>query len=318
MAVFPVQQCLILLFCLCVAETTLSKSDRGKKKKENKIQVSDKNVIDRGLVTKNPTVKDIFKQHALYYDRDAEVANFQGETLAYVTPWNNHGYDVAKLFGSKFKYVSPVWLQVKRNQRGIYSIHGTHDIDKGWVADVVKGRQTQMVPRVLFDGWTYEDFTATFNSEDNIEDCIDSIIKTLKTYKFSGAVIEIWSQLGGNLRKELVHFINHMGEMFHEAKKELILVIPPPLYGKTVDGLISKADVDGMADNVDRFSLMTYDFSNPNRAGPNSPLPWVKECILALAPEQDSPIRRKLLVGLNLYGLHFKTGGGGGHILGSQ
>ena len=48
-----------------------------------------------------------------------------------VSQWNNHGYDVAKLFGSKFKYVSPVWLQVKRNPQGAYSVHGTHDIDKG-------------------------------------------------------------------------------------------------------------------------------------------------------------------------------------------
>lgn len=34
---------------------------------------------------------------------------------------------------------------------------------------------------------------------------------------------------------------------------------------RSFDGLISKEDVDAMAANVDRFSLMTYDFSNPSR-----------------------------------------------------
>ncbi len=45
--------------------------------------------------------------------------------------WNNHGYDVAKIFGSKFSYVSPVWLQVKRKPGGTFVMQGGHDIDKG-------------------------------------------------------------------------------------------------------------------------------------------------------------------------------------------
>ena len=27
--------------------------------------------------------------------------------------WNNHGYNIAKIFANKFEFVSPVWLQVK-------------------------------------------------------------------------------------------------------------------------------------------------------------------------------------------------------------
>lgn len=54
------------------------------------------------------------------------------------------------------------------------------------------------------------------------------------------------------------------------------------------------------------------------RPGPNSPLMWIRECVLALAPEQDSPLRKKLLVGLNFYGLHSQVGGTGEHVLGNQ
>ncbi|XP_013064412.1 chitinase domain-containing protein 1-like [Biomphalaria glabrata] len=314
-----------IFYCSCfyTVHCTLSKSQRGKKKKESKVEVADKNVVDRGLVSVNPSIRDIIREHSLYFDRDREVKNFEGETLAYVTPWNNHGYDIAKLFGAKFNYVSPVWLQIKRQPGGAFYIQGTHDVDKGWITDVVQGRKTSLVPRILFDGWSTEDYNALFKSEDLMEDCIETIVNTLKTYKWPGAVIEVWSQLGGNQRKELVHLINHMGEMFHAAKKELIIVIPPPLYGRDVDGLISKQDVDAMANNVDKFSLMTYDFSGPSRPGPNSPLLWVKDCILKLAPEADSPIRKKLLVGLNFYGLRYmvnKDGTlmNGEHVIGSQ
>ncbi|XP_012935623.1 chitinase domain-containing protein 1 [Aplysia californica] len=305
-------------FLLPPAEGTLSKSDRGKKKKETKVEVADKNVVDRGLVSITPKAKDIIKEHSLYFDRDREVKNFEGEILAYVTPWNNHGYDVAKLFGSKFQYVSPVWLQVKRHPGGAYHIQGTHDVDKGWISAVVQGRKTRMVPRLLFDGWSLEDFNSLFEDEDSIEDCIETILATIKEYKWPGIVVEIWSQLGGQKRKELVHFISHMGEMFHAAKKELILVIPPPVYGRNIDGMISKTDVDALSSYVDRFSLMTYDFSNPGRPGPNSPIEWVRDCILNLAPNSNSPVRKKLLMGLNFYGLKYKSGGGGDHVLGNQ
>ena len=58
-----------------------------------------------------------------------------GLSLGYVTPWNSHGYDVAKQF-KKFNMISPVWLQIKRKPRGKYVVEGCHDIDQGWVNDV--------------------------------------------------------------------------------------------------------------------------------------------------------------------------------------
>lgn len=37
----------------------------------------------------------------------------QVKVLAYVTPWNSHGYDVAVKFRSKFDIISPVWFQIR-------------------------------------------------------------------------------------------------------------------------------------------------------------------------------------------------------------
>ena len=50
------------------------------------MEFADKSVVARGLVSSTPKIKDIVKEHSLYFDRDSEVTNFEGETLAYITP----------------------------------------------------------------------------------------------------------------------------------------------------------------------------------------------------------------------------------------
>ncbi|KAL4218019.1 Chitinase domain-containing protein 1 [Mactra antiquata] len=287
---------------------TLSKSDRGKKKKKKEeeedvnLSVADTNVKERGLVKTDFKWKDVVNQHAAYNEIEKQMKTFEGETLGYVTPWNSHGYDVAKVFTGKFTYISPVWLQVRRKAGGKFTVTGGHDIDKGWVYDVTKGKTTKMVPRILFDGWNSDDYTSVFSSEDEMEDCINAMLNTIMEYKFSGAIIEIWSQLGGSARQELVHFLSHMSQMFHDADKEIILVIPPPVYHRSSPGMFGKDEFDLLAPLVDRFSLMTYDYSNPSRPGPNSPLPWIKQCVSVLDPGKNSPYRYKILLGLNFYG----------------
>ncbi|XP_048257205.1 chitinase domain-containing protein 1-like isoform X2 [Haliotis rufescens] len=300
---------LCVLTCLHVSSATLSKSDKSKKNKDGK-KSKVKSVFERGLVKKDITIKDILKEHAVYSLSQVDNKAFGGETLAYVTPWNSHGYDIAKIFGNKFDYVSPVWLQIKRKPGGAFFMQGGHDIDKGWVTNVIKERNTKMVPRVLFDGWNYSDYKAVFASEDLIEDCINTILKFLKKQGMPGIVVEIWSQLGGHMREELVHFLTHMGEMFRADNKLFILVIPPPLYGKDRPGLISRKEFEALAPYVDRFSLMTYDFSNPQRPGPNSPLVWVRECVETLSPPDSAQYRDKILLGLNFYGNHYGPGVG--------
>ncbi|XP_069140401.1 chitinase domain-containing protein 1-like [Argopecten irradians] len=311
--------CLVITnYLLIVTEATLSKGQ--KKKKAPPVEYSSQNVFDRDLVTENIKIKDILKEHKAYCDVEKEIKRFPGKTLAYVTPWNNHGYTIAKRFSQKFSYVSPVWLQVKRKPSGAFVIQGTHDVDHGWVDDVTAGKHAKMLPRVFFDGWNGKDYGALFSSEDAIEDCIQVILDTIKQNKFAGVVIEIWSQLGGQASKELRHFLNHLGEMFHKAKKQFILVIPPPVYPGGVVGMFTREDFEALEDNVDGFSLMTYDFSSQRKPGANSPITWVKDCIESLVPEEESSSRSKILLGLNFYGNDYTMvkGGNGGAIVGHQ
>lgn len=51
--------------------------------------------------------------------------------LCLAPQWNSHGYDVAKVFGSKLTSVSPVWLQLRRRGPETFDVTGLHDHDPG-------------------------------------------------------------------------------------------------------------------------------------------------------------------------------------------
>lgn len=64
------------------------------------------------------------------------ILNFVEFPFSFSLQWNNHGYDVAKTFGTKFDIISPVWLQVQHKRNNKYEISGTHDVDARWIQDV--------------------------------------------------------------------------------------------------------------------------------------------------------------------------------------
>jgi chitinase domain-containing protein 1 len=49
------------------------------------------------LVAEEPLPEDIVSKFQ-EYQANIDQTHFSGEVLGYVTPWNNNGYDVAKLF----------------------------------------------------------------------------------------------------------------------------------------------------------------------------------------------------------------------------
>ncbi|KAM7108744.1 chitinase domain-containing protein 1 isoform 4-T6 [Ciconia maguari] len=280
------------LIVICwLAEGTLSKTDAKKgatKKLEEKTLHSDKNVQDRGLVVVDPKAKDIILEHRSYCSKKMKERHFSGDVLGYITPWNSHGYDIAKIFGNKFTLISPVWLQVKRRGKERFQFTGLHDADKGWMKDVRKtSKNIKIVPRILFDGWTYQDFESVFGSEDEIEELSKNMVLLAKNENFDGFVVEVWSQLGN--QKQMTN----------------------------QPGMFTKKEFDQLASAIDSFSLMTYDYSTPQRPGPNSPLPWVQACVQVLDP--DSKWRNKILLGLNFYGMDYSALGASGEpILGSR
>lgn len=64
--------------------------------------------------------------------------------------WNNHGYDIAKIFSNKFTHISPVWLQIKFIDSMKYEVTGTHDVDANWLNDVRNNGRKRGVKSISF------------------------------------------------------------------------------------------------------------------------------------------------------------------------
>jgi len=317
----------LALIAIKQTSTTLSKSDKKKGKyreKSNAAQPTQKwqgpiehNVFDKGLVIADPVYPSDVIEHHAGYSKQTNSKNYEGKILGYVTPWNSHGYDVAKTFGDKLNFVSPVWLQILPSSPSDstskpYSIGGSHDIDKNWIAEV-KNKNTLVVPRILFDKWTSKDYISLFNDPHRTDEISRLIINVIKKNQFDGIVLEVWSQLGGQAKPQLTNVIKSIGQHIRKSGKIFILVIPPPIYAGHVKGMFSKEDFDNIVDSVDYFSMMTYDYSSPANPGPNAHYSWMKECVETL--DKDSFYRDKILLGINFYGYDY-TPEGGGPILG--
>ncbi|XP_042225616.1 chitinase domain-containing protein 1-like isoform X2 [Homarus americanus] len=309
----------IILSLLCLVSCTLSQGNK-KKKTESKVSGSvNKTVFERGLVTDRPKWKDIVDNHGTYH-RNTAFRAVNDMTLAYVTPWNNHGYDVAKFLGGKFTHISPVWLQLKHHGGDTF-ITGDHDIDQGWLKEVRKAGKSvnvKIVPRILFDGWQAHDFRELFDSEIQRSKLANDIISMIRMHHLDGIVLEIWSQMPTReLLENLPNFVRELAVKIRNAGYTFILVIPPAVYQRNSPGSFLGQHFRALVDVVDAFSLMTYDFSSFQNPGPNGPVWWVRDCVQRLVPDASSPDRAKILLGLNLYGLdHSVTGGS--HLLGSQ
>uniref|UniRef100_A0A8D2IK53 Chitinase domain-containing protein 1 n=1 Tax=Urocitellus parryii TaxID=9999 RepID=A0A8D2IK53_UROPR len=266
----------LMLACGSV-HTTLSKSDAKKAASKTlleKTQFADKPVQDRGLVVTDLKAEVVVLEHRSYCSARARERNFAGDVLGYVTPWNSHGYDIAKVFGSKFTHISPVWLQLKRRGREMFEVTGLHDVDQGWMRAVRKhAKGLHIAPRLLFEGWTYDDFRNVLDNEDEIEELSKTVVQVAKNQHFDGFVVEVWSQL---LSQK--HVTDQLGMFTHKEFEQLAPVL-------------------------DGFSLMTYDYSTSQQPGPNAPLSWVRACVQALDPK--SKWRSKILLGLNFYGMDY-------------
>uniref|UniRef100_A0A023FVB6 Chitinase domain-containing protein 1 n=1 Tax=Amblyomma parvum TaxID=251391 RepID=A0A023FVB6_AMBPA len=309
-----------LALCLLVpaAHGTISPSDKKKSKPVEALDPGPEDVFDRDLVKEAFKVSEILKHHRSYCNTKTRERRFGGAVLGYVTPWNNRGYDIAKIFGSKFSYVSPVWLQLELSQeKAGFAVAGQHDVDVGWIEDVkTAGKTVKLVPRILFEKWTPQQLSKVAASKKKMTAMASVLIEVARKSGFDGYVLELWSQFGAQMATEMTKLVQHLDKDLQAENLDLILVIPPAVYQGDVPGMFSKKDFDNLYSHVTAFSLMTYDFSSPQRPGPTSPIEWVRKCVELLAPEKDDK-RTKILLGLNFYGYSY-TSVGGGPILGSQ
>lgn len=168
------------------------------------------------------------------------------------------------------------------------------------------------MPRVLFDGWTSRDFSQLTESEDAREALISTLEDICLSNNFNGLVLELWSQAAAvRFRPDrLLTAVRDLAVSMARRSLDLILVVPPATQ------LFDHEQFKALQEHVTAFSVMTYDYSNAQRPGPNSPMKWARASLEALCP-QPCNARNKLLLGMNLYGNDW-TSQGGGPIIGDQ
>eukprot|EP00698_Gefionella_okellyi_P011201 TRINITY_DN2944_c0_g1_i1.p1 TRINITY_DN2944_c0_g1~~TRINITY_DN2944_c0_g1_i1.p1 ORF type:complete len:226 (-),score=36.24 TRINITY_DN2944_c0_g1_i1:141-818(-) len=138
------------------------------------------------------------------------------------------------------------------------------------------------------------------------------IMFTFRSHGFDGLVLDMAGNGPRQFHDPFVMFVEMLSQALHNMDQQLILVIPPATGrgGKQPSrDLFDSQDFEELLPFVDRFSLMTYDYSSSaGRVGPNAPLNWVMQTILRVLPERlrsDLSVTRKLLVGMNWYGYDF-------------
>lgn len=227
--------------------------------------------------------------------------NFDGEVLLYLTPWNRGGYDIARKFGAKFTYVSPVWLQMRdsngqREDGNKMEITGTQDVDVQWMADVraACGGKCAIMPRVVWEARNWD-----------VAGSIEAITSVVRDHGFDGVVLE--AHLNPITTKMFMPELVKALRLLPEAQEgmghpKVVMVVPP-------DGLMKPEVFAKLADaGVHRFSVMTYDHSaRKGTAGPNAPIDWVASMMAALIPanlpdDRAAELRKKALLGVPFYG----------------
>lgn len=94
---------------------------------------------------------------------------------------------------------------------------------------------------------------------------------------------------------------------------QLVYVIGPPHSDKLEEYDFGPEDLQRLSDDVDGFSLMTYDFSGPQNPGPNAPLKWIHSILLLLldaSTGEHQKLAKKIFIGINFYGNDFVVSGG--------
>ncbi|CAO2835505.1 unnamed protein product [Amaranthus hypochondriacus] len=276
-------------------------------------------VHNRGLVKYDITYEEILAENSRVSENVTQ-RHFTNSVLAYITPWNAGGYDIAKRLCSKFTHLSPVWYDLKSEGTKLI-LEGRHNADKGWMTELRQRGNVQILPRVVLEA----DSKVLLKNKKQRQKAIDLIVTECKDMDYDGVVLESWSRWAAygvlhdpSLRKLAVQFVKQLADALHNVNShgndqplQLVYVIGPPYSEKLQPHDFGTEDLQSLGASVDGFSLMTYDYSNSYSPGPNAPLKWVHSTVELLLGTGNKNLANKVLVGLNFYGNDFVLAEGG-------
>eukprot|EP00177_Eucheuma_denticulatum_P001532 GFKZ01002746.1.p1 GENE.GFKZ01002746.1~~GFKZ01002746.1.p1 ORF type:complete len:387 (+),score=47.24 GFKZ01002746.1:183-1343(+) len=236
--------------------------------------------------------------------------------LGFLTPWNPSGHRVALSQAARhhLDIAVPVTYQLHPT-----AIAGGHDFPTDLYSSLSQ-LGTDIYPRLLFEHWTLRDFQQVAKDP---QPCVENILNLYQQGSIHGVVLELWQSLMalGAFRtgdkKTYIQMVRQLGHELKEKGVRTILVLPPYAAPESPPG-VSAADLALLEPAFDQFIVMTYDFSQPGgQPGPMAPVPWVRKVIQYLTGQ--CKLGRKVLMGLNFYGVDFvRHGAKGGAEVGDR
>ncbi|GMT32527.1 hypothetical protein PFISCL1PPCAC_23824, partial [Pristionchus fissidentatus] len=262
------------------------------------------------------TKDSILDDHEETWDGDKKYADMP--TMAYITPWNNAGYDRAVRVATRLTHVAPVWLQLKPAADGgkSCSITGMHDIDQGWMDRLrAANPKLKIVPRIIIEEFSPEQLKDFFTSESWSANCIRQTVDLVESGGMDGLVVEGWlpmlraAQEGKFDPSDAIETFAAWGKALHKKEKQIILPIAPPVDAsmKLMPVVWSDEYWTLLGDSIDYIQIMTHDFYPADRQTtvfPQAPVRWVEQNLRAVIGQYGEHSNRVLL-GLYHYG--FKT-----------
>ncbi|KNE56577.1 hypothetical protein AMAG_02373 [Allomyces macrogynus ATCC 38327] len=230
---------------------------------------------------------------------DSPSATFPARStvLVYVTPWNTDGFSRTLEYHAKLNYVSPAWHSARYDENKYHLVHSA-ERNQTWLdalARIPRDQRPHLVPRVVLDGLDTHELSALVYDQESTRATkfASMLVDACRKLQYDGVVLDV-----ATLLPHLNPVLEVVGKTLHAANFKLFISVSPMGAGAEPGDVIA-----ALADYVDGFSLMAYDYSTARRRiGPNAPLPWVEEHIERLCPPPPAPCDH-LLVGLNFYGM---------------
>ncbi|KAJ6872986.1 chitinase domain-containing protein 1 [Populus alba x Populus x berolinensis] len=268
-----------------------------------------------GLVKTDVDYQEILDENSKVLKNESH-RHYTYPVLAYITPWNSKGYEMAKRFTNKFTILSPVWYDLKSQGTGLV-LEGRHNADMGWISELRRNGNALVLPRVVLEAFPKE----LLKKKKLRDKAIDLIISECKEMEYDGIVLESWSRWAAygilhdpEMRNKALQFIKQLGHAMHSVSSsrngkqylQLVYVIGPPYSEKLQPHDFGPEDLQSLSDDVDGFSFMTYDFSSPHNPGPNAPLKWIRFTLQILLGNSGArALANKIFLGINFYGNDF-------------
>jgi chitinase domain-containing protein 1 len=205
---------------------------------------------------------------------------------------------------------------------GGFKLAGAHDVNATWVR-AVRASGARVVPRIAFEAWTSDDWSALVNDLGLAERFARAVARGVGDECAEGIVLDVGILPISNVMTMIRRLVHAVREGLAEGAV-LALTVPPPRRAHPGQPApFAERELLALADSVDYFSVMSYDFAHAGAPGPNAPLAWVRDCLNTIIPKSGEAARerrlaRKVLLGLNFYGNDYVLPAGGGPIVGAQ